>query len=68
MEGCKGPRGCFRWADFVYLLGDINSISSGVEVMNDHLGFSWLSFAGPLNWKYEGEVLDQRRRRMEEDK
>ena len=47
--------------------GEEHTLSSaGLKVMNEHLGFSWTSLAGPLNWKYEGEVLDQRRQRFEE--
>ena len=40
--------------------GEEHSLSSaGLKIMNEHLGFSWASLAGPLNWKYEGEVLKQ---------
>jgi hypothetical protein len=47
--------------------GEEHTLSSaGLKVMNEHLGYSWASLAGPLNWKYEGEVLDQRRQRFEE--
>ena len=47
--------------------GEEHTLSSaGLKIINEHLGFSWASFAGPLNWKYEGEVLDQRRQRFEE--
>jgi hypothetical protein len=47
--------------------GEEHTLSSaGLKIMNEHLGFSWASLAGPLNWKYEGEVLDQRRQRFEE--
>lgn len=47
--------------------GEEHTLSSaGLKIMNEHLGFSWTSFAGPLNWKYEGEVLKQRQQRFEE--
>jgi hypothetical protein len=47
--------------------GEEHSLSSaGVKIMNEHLGFSWKTLAGPLNWKYEGEVLKQRQQRFEE--
>jgi len=47
--------------------GNEHSLSSaGLLVMNEKLGFNWISLAGPLNWKYDGELLDERRRRYEE--
>ena len=40
--------------------------SAGLAIMNDKLGFNWVSLAGPLNWKFDGETLSERRKRYEE--
>ena len=40
--------------------------SAALVVMNERLGFNWASCAGPLNWKFDGELLDERRRRYED--
>ena len=47
--------------------GNDHSLSSAaLVVMNERLGFNWASCAGPLNWKFDGELLDERRRRYED--
>jgi len=43
-----------------------HSLSSAALIATNNMGFNWKTIAGPLNWKYEGEVLDERRKRYEE--
>jgi len=45
--------------------GDTHSLSSAALIAKNRMGFAWKTIAGPLNWKYEGEVLDNRRVRLE---
>lgn len=45
--------------------GDTHSLSGAALIAINRLGFNWKSIAGPLNWKYEGEVLADRRARLE---
>jgi hypothetical protein len=46
--------------------GEDHSLSSAALIAKNKMGFNWKTIAGPLHWKYEGEVLDDRRRRYEE--
>ena len=46
--------------------GEEHSLSSAALIATNNMGFNWKTIAGPLHWKYEGEVLDDRRRRYEE--
>jgi hypothetical protein len=43
-----------------------HSLSSAALIATNNMGFNWKTIAGPLHWKYEGAVLDDRRRRYEE--
>lgn len=45
--------------------GDQHSLSSAALIATNRMGFNWKSIAGPLNWKFEGEVLADRRSRLE---
>ncbi|SVB25236.1 uncharacterized protein METZ01_LOCUS178090 [marine metagenome] len=45
--------------------GENHSLSSAALIATNRMGFKWKSIAGPLNWMYEGEVLDVRRSRLE---
>ncbi|MDA8619853.1 GIY-YIG nuclease family protein [Luminiphilus sp.] len=45
--------------------GDQHSLSSAALIATNRMGFDWKSIAGPLNWKFEGEVLAERRARLE---
>ena len=47
--------------------GADHSLSSAALIATNRMGFNWKTIAGPLNWKFEGEVLDVRRRRLEEE-
>ena len=47
--------------------GADHSLSSAALIATNRMGFNWKTIAGPLNWKFEGEVLDERRRRLEEE-
>jgi len=44
---------------------DSHSLSSAALIAKNRMGFNWRTIAGPLNWKFEGEVLDDRRARLE---
>lgn len=46
--------------------GEITSVSAAASKALARLGMSWKSVQGPIYWLYEGETLDERRRRMEE--
>jgi hypothetical protein len=46
--------------------GNNHSLSSAGLIAINRMGYSWKSMPGPLNWKYDGEVLDSRRIRLEE--
>ena len=46
--------------------GEDHSLSSSALIATNRMGFNWKTIAGPLNWKFEGEVLDERRKRYEE--
>lgn len=45
--------------------GNQHSLSSAALIATNRMGFNWKSIAGPFNWKYEGEVLAERRSRLE---
>jgi len=45
--------------------GKDHSLSSAALIATNRMGYNWKTIAGPLNWKYEGEVLDERRKRYE---
>ena len=45
--------------------GERHSLSSAALIATNRMGFEWKSIAGPMNWKYEGEVLTDRRARLE---
>ena len=37
--------------------GEDHSLSSAALIATNRMGFNWKTIAGPLNWKFEGEVL-----------
>ena len=45
--------------------GKDHSLSSAALKATNDMGFNWKTIAGPLHWKYEGEILDVRRKRYE---
>ena len=47
--------------------GSDHSLSSSALIAKNRMGFNWKTIAGPLNWKYDGEILDERRSRLESD-
>lgn len=47
--------------------GEERSLSSAALIAVRRLGYRWKSIAGPLNWTYEGVVIDTLRKRLEED-
>jgi hypothetical protein len=53
-------------ARHVTLDGAEMSVSDAALRVLKRQGVVWKSVQGPLFWKYEGETLDERRRRMEE--
>ena len=58
---------CVTSKNRVEFEGNDHSLSSaGLLIINERLGFNWASLAGPLNWKFEGELLDERRKRYED--
>ena len=46
---------------------DEHSLSSAGLIATNRMGFNWKSIAGPLNWKFEGKILDERRKRYESE-
>ena len=46
--------------------GKEHSLSSAALIATNNMGFNWKSIAGPMHWKYEGEILDERRKRYDE--
>jgi len=46
--------------------GKEHSLSSAALIATNNMGFNWKRIAGPMHWKYEGEILDERRKRYEE--
>ena len=45
--------------------GEDHSLSSAALIATNRMGFNWGAISGPLNWKYEGETLAERRARLE---
>ena len=53
-------------AKHVSFNGQITSLSDAARKALSAQGYHWVAVQGPLHWKYEGEILEERRRRMEE--
>ena len=47
--------------------GVVTSLSASALAIVKRMGYDWKQIAGPAYWEFEGETLDERRRRMEED-
>lgn len=47
--------------------GEQTSLSASAFTVLQRLGYNWKSVQGPQYWMFEGETLDERRRRMEGD-
>ena len=48
--------------------GEEHSLSSSALILtNEIMGYSWTSICGPENWKYNGEVLNDIRVRLEQE-
>jgi hypothetical protein len=47
--------------------GEEHSLSSAALIAKNRLGFSWKTIAGPLKWLYQGETVDARRNRLENE-
>ena len=47
--------------------GEQYSLSKITGILMQDMGYGWSAYAGPDYWKYEGEVLSARRRRLEEE-
>lgn len=47
--------------------GEEHSLSSAALIAKNRLGFKWKTIAGPLKWIYEGETVDARRQRLENE-
>jgi len=47
--------------------GQEHSLSSAALIAKNRLGFKWKTIAGPLKWLYEGETVDARRNRLEDE-
>ena len=43
-----------------------HSLSSAGLVATNNMGIKWKSISGPLTWKFDGELLDDLRQRIEE--
>ena len=43
------------------------SLSGAALIIIQRMGYNWRQVAGPSYWVFEGETLDERRRRMEEE-
>lgn len=46
--------------------GSLMSLSAAAQAALESLGFNWKAVQGPAYWLYEGETLDERRKRLEE--
>jgi hypothetical protein len=46
--------------------GEVTSLSEAARRVFADMGVKWSTAQGPLYWEFEGETLDERRRRMEE--
>ncbi|MCG8342923.1 MAG: GIY-YIG nuclease family protein [Chlorobiales bacterium] len=47
--------------------GDVMSLSESARRVLEEMGYNWKAVQGPLYWEYEGETLDERRKRLEEE-
>lgn len=47
--------------------GEVMSLSGSARLLLEEQGYKWKSVQGTLYWEYEGEALDERRRRMERE-
>jgi hypothetical protein len=47
--------------------GEKISLSESARRIFEGLGYIWKTVQGPLYWEYEGETLEERRKRMEEE-
>ena len=47
--------------------GEVISLSVAADRALRHIGIQWKSVQGPAYWMYEGEILDERRRRFESE-
>jgi hypothetical protein len=46
--------------------GNVTSLSDAARLALARFGINWSAVQGPMYWEFEGETLDERRRRMEE--
>ena len=46
---------------------EINSLSSSTLKIVHRMGYTWKQVSGPTYWMYEGETLNERRSRMEQE-
>lgn len=46
--------------------GETMSLSESARRIFSEIGYNWKAVQGPLYWEYEGETLEERRRRIEE--
>tara|TARA_B100001146_G_scaffold63776_1_gene56491 strand:- start:364 stop:978 length:615 start_codon:yes stop_codon:yes gene_type:complete len=46
--------------------GKEHSLSSSALILTNEMGYNWKTICGPENWKYDGEVLNDIRVRLEE--
>lgn len=47
--------------------GETMSLSESARRILENMGYHWKAVQGPLYWEYEGETLEERRKRMEEE-
>jgi hypothetical protein len=52
---------------YIEFEGEKTSLSGSALKIVRRMGYDWKQIAGPTYWEYEGETLDERRRRMEEE-
>ncbi len=45
--------------------GDDHSLSSAALIATNRMGFNWKTISGPYSWKFEDEILTDRRARLE---
>ena len=53
-------------AKHVVYNGQVTSLSEAAKQALAAKGFHWIAVQGPRYWQYEGEILEDRRRRLEE--
>lgn len=51
----------------IHFEGKEMSLSRAASLAARRLGYKWDNIAGPLYWQYDGETLDERRRRIEQE-